>query len=117
GGKAGVSSFVMAMLDKGTTNRSALEIADETERLGAIITAGANNDASFVNLSALSTTLDDSIELWADLILNPAFDPTEIERLRTQRLTAIAQEKAQPDSLALRLLNPLLYGAEHAYGV
>jgi zinc protease len=117
GAKPGVASFVMAMLDKGTTSRSAPEIADEAERLGAILVPGANNDASFVNLSALTDKLGDSIALWADLLINPAFEEAELERLRTQRITAIAQEKAQPESLAQRLLNPLLYGAGHPYGV
>jgi zinc protease len=117
GGKLGVASFTSAMLDKGTRRRSALEIAAEAERLGAIVGAGANVDASFVNLNALTGNLEDSIELWADLILNPAFDTAELERLRQQRITGIAQEKAQPQSLALRLLPPVLYGPGHAYAV
>ncbi|HEY0960883.1 MAG TPA: pitrilysin family protein [Pseudomonadales bacterium] len=117
GGKLGVASFTSAMLDKGTRTRSALDISEEAERLGAVVTAGANVDASFVTLNALTSNLEDSIYLWADLILEPEFEQEEIERLRQQRLTTIAQEKAQPQSLALRLLPPVLYGPDHAYAV
>jgi zinc protease len=117
GGKLGVASFTSAMLDKGTRTRTALDISEEAERLGAIVSAGANVDSSFVSLNALTTNLEDSIYLWADLILEPEFDSEEIERLRQQRITAIAQEKAQPQSLALRLLPPVLYGPGHAYAV
>jgi zinc protease len=117
GGKLGVASFTSAMLDKGTRTRNALDISEEAERLGAVVGAGANVDASFVTLNALTTNLEDSIYLWADLILEPEFDTEEIERLRQQRITGIAQEKAQPQSLALRLLPPVLYGPGHAYAV
>ena len=117
GGKLGVASFAMSMLDTGTSTRSALEISDEAARRGAQISAGSNLDASSVTLSALTDQLEPSIALWADLILNPVFAEEEIERLRTRWLAGIAQEKSDPQSLALRLLPPILYGAGHAYGV
>ncbi len=117
GGKLGVASFAMSMLDTGTTTRSALEIAAEEERLGANISAASNLDASSVSLSALTTQLEPSIELWADLILNPVFEQQEMDRLRTQWLARIQQEKADPVALALRLLPPAMYGEGHAYAV
>lgn len=117
GGKLGVASFAMSMLERGTTNRSALEIAEEEERLGADLTTGSNLDASVVNLSALKAQLSASIALWADVIRNPTFAEEEIARLKGQWLAGIAQEKATPTSLALRLLPPVLYGEGHAYAV
>jgi zinc protease len=117
GGKLGVASFAMSMLDTGTRSRSALEIAAEAERLGANLSAGSNLDASSIGLSAIKTELAPSIVLWADLIRNPVFDQEEIDRLRGRWIQNIAQEKAQPVSLALRLLPPAIYGANHAYGV
>jgi zinc protease len=117
GRKLGVASFAMSMLDTGTRTRNALEIAAEAERLGANLSAGSNLDASSINLSAIKTELAPSIELWADLIRNPVFSQEEIDRLRGRWIENIAQEKAQPVSLALRLLPPAIYGAGHAYGV
>jgi zinc protease len=117
GGKLGVASFAMSMLDRGTRDRTALEIAAEAERLGANLQAGSNLDASAVALSAIKTELAASIDLWADVVLNPVFAQEEIERLRSTWIPTIAQEKAEPLSLALRLLPPAIYGASHAYGV
>jgi zinc protease len=117
GGKLGVASFAMSMLDTGTRDRNALEIAAEAERLGANLSAGSNLDASSINLSAIKTELSPSIALWADVIRNPIFAQEEIDRLRGRWIQNIAQEKAQPVSLALRLLPPAIYGANHAYGV
>jgi len=105
------------MLDEGTRTRSALEIAAEAERLGANVGTGSSLDSSSVSLSAIKSELEGSIALWSDIIRNPAFDQNEIERQRRQRIAGIAQEKAEPVSLALRLLPPVLYGRGHAYGV
>src|SRR5690606_28522040 len=117
GGKLGVASFAMSMLDTGTRTRNSLQISDEAARLGARIGAGSNLDASYVSLSALSNQLEPSVALWADLILNPVFAEEEIQRLRARWLAVIAQEKSDPSSLALRLLPPVIYGSGHAYGV
>lgn len=117
GGKLGVASFAMAMLDTGTRTRTALQISDEAARLGASISSGSNLDASSVSLSALKNQLEPSVALWADLILNPVFAEEEMERLRGRWIAGIAQEKTEPSSLALRLLPPAIYGEGHAYGV
>jgi zinc protease len=65
----------------------------------------------------LKSNLAESIDLWADVIINPSFAPEEIERTRTIWLSTIEQEKADPTSLALRLLPGALYGEGHAYAV
>ena len=57
------------------------------------------------------------MDLWADVIRNPVFAQEEIDRLRGRWIANIAQEKAQPVSLALRLLPPAIYGPNHAYSV
>ena len=117
GGKLGVASFAMSMLDRGTASRGLLEIAAEAERLGANIDADSDLDSSEVRLNALANRLPESIALWADVIRNPEFDQEEIDRLRENWIASIAQEKAEPEGLALRLLPPALYGDDHPYGV
>src|SRR5262249_36647326 len=58
-----------------------------------------------------------SLDLFADIVRNPAFRDDDIARIRGQWLADIEQEKTQPTSVALRTLPPLLYGKEHAYGI
>ena len=117
GRKLGTASFTLAMIREGTTSRDALEISEESELLGARIQTGSSLDTSQVSLNALKENLDDSMDLFADIVRNPAFKIEELERLRPRRLATIEQEKAQPVGIALRELPPLLYGKDHAYGI
>jgi len=116
-GELGTSSLAMTMLDEGTKSRSALEISDELARLGARFSAGSSIDSSAVGISALKENLDASLDIYADLVLNPAFPENELERLRRMRIARIQQEKTQPIGLAIRVFPKLLYGEGHAYSM
>ena len=117
GGKLGASSFTASMLDEGTTRRSAGQIAEQLEALGANLGSGANLDINSVSMSALKDNLRPSLDIMADVVINPAFQQSEIDKLRARWLAAIEQEKASPVQLALRLLPPQIYGDGHAYAV
>lgn len=115
--KLGTAALTTALLDEGTTSRNSVQISEEQERLGAGISAANSMDATNVGLYALKPNLDASLGLLADIIRNPAFDPKEVERLRSQMLTRIAAEKTQPMAIAQRMLPPMLYGQAHPYGI
>ena len=116
-GKLGNAGFSLAMLDEGTADRSALEIAAEAESLGANLATNSSLDTSSVNVSALKSRLVPTIELFSDVVRNPAFEQSEIDRLRGRWLSQISQEKSQPVGIAMRMLPPLIYGDDHAYGI
>lgn len=111
----GTARLTMDMLDEGTQSRSSLQISDELALLGANLRTGSDLDSSSVFLSALKANLDDSLELYADVILNPAFPKPDFDRIQKLQLDAIQREKSQPREMALRVLPRLLYGADHAY--
>lgn len=117
GRKAGTASFTAAMLDEGTQTLDSLQIDERTQRLGARIAVGAGLDRHTISLSALNAQLRPSLQLFADIVRNPAFRDADIERVRGQWLAQIAHEKTQPMSLAMRVLPPLLYGEDNAYGI
>src|SRR5438445_3054932 len=112
----GTASMTTSLLDGGTSTRTALQISDQLAMLGARLNANSNLDLSFVRLSALKAKLDDSLELYADVILNPSFPESDFARLQKQRLAAIEREKNTPVQMALRVFPALLYGKGHAYG-
>lgn len=112
----GTQSFLLDMLDEGTTSRNATQIAEEQERLGASLEAGAGMDSSTVTLSALTANLAPSLALMADVVRNPALAAGEVERVRARRQSDLAQVMASPDALAARTFNAQLFGAGHAYG-
>ena len=113
----GTASLTMGMLDEGTAKRDSLTISSDLDALGAELNTGASLDSATLSLSTLSTALDPSLDIYADVIRNASFPENEFARLKKQRLASIAQEKRQPTSLALRTLGPLLYGKDHAYGI
>lgn len=112
----GVGTFTMQLMDEGTKTRDALGLAAELEGLGASLWLGSSLDYSDAGLSTLRETLTPSLAVLADVVRNPTFPQAEIDRLRPRLLTGIQQEKANPRSLAWRLLPPALYGSGHAYG-
>jgi len=116
GGLAGASGVAMRMVLEGTKRRSSLQISDESANLGANLSAGSNLDMSSVSLSALKMNLDASLDLFADVVLNPVFPEADFKRVQAQQIAAIQREKVQPVALAQRVLPGLLYGKDHAYG-
>lgn len=112
----GTASLAMNMLDEGTKTRDALQISEELALLGANLGSGSNLDVSTVYLSALKENLDASLNIFADVILNPSFPDKEFTRLQKQQLARIKQEKASPFQMALRVFPHYLYGEGHAYG-
>ncbi|MGB9465637.1 MAG: pitrilysin family protein [Candidatus Acidiferrum sp.] len=112
----GTSSMTMALLNGGTKTRTALQISDQQALLGAQIGAGSDLDMSVVRLSALKSKLDPSLELYADVILNPAFPEEDFKRQQRQQLAGIEREKTTPVQMGLRVFPALLYGEGHAYG-
>ncbi|MHB9880843.1 M16 family metallopeptidase [Pacificimonas sp. ICDLI1SI03] len=114
--KLGTQALTLSLLDEGTEDRTAIEIAEAEERLGAGISAGSDLDTTTLSLSALKINLGESLDLYADVVRNPKFDQAELQRVRDIQLARIDDELKQPSSLALRLLPPLIYGEAHPYG-
>ena len=111
----GICSFAQGMLEEGTPTRDSLKIGEELESLSAGFSAGANLDYATVDLNALKVNMDKALDIYADLILHPAFPEKEFARLQKDRLAAIQREKVTPNSMALRVVPPLLYGKGHPY--
>ncbi len=115
--KPGTANLTMNMLDEGTKNRDALEISGDLAQLGSDLRTSAGLDYSSVTLTTLKENLDQSLEIYSDVILNPAFPEKEFSRLKNQQIAAIRQEKSSPQGVAFRVLPQLLYGQGHAYSL
>lgn len=114
--KPGTAKLTMDMMDEGTKKLNSLEISEQLSLLGAYLSTSANLDYSYVTLNALKTNLDPSLDLYADVILNPSFPESDFNRLKKTLLVSIQREKATPVQMGLRVLPQLLYGKNHAYG-
>jgi len=115
-GKFGTASLTAAMLDEGAGARSALEIADAVEFLGASLTATSSFDSSAVRLNVPVERLRDGLSVLADVTLRPTFPAMELERLRQERLTALLQARDDPASISPMAFARVVFGAMHRYG-
>ena len=113
----GTASFTQRMLEEGTPTRDSLKIGEEFESLSANFTATSNLDWCLVNLNTLKSTMDRSLDIYADLIQHPAFPQKEFARLQKERIAVIQREKVTPQQMALRVVPALLYGKGHPYAV
>ncbi|WOF43954.1 insulinase family protein [Sphingopyxis indica] len=113
----GTQSLMLSLMDEGTTSLPSIAFAEAKERLGAQIDGSASADETIFSLFALTPNLRPSLALLADYIRNPAFDAQELERVRAQQLTRLKAELNNPRAVASRVLAPVLYGADHPYGI
>ena len=113
--KPGLASFTSGMLTEGTRDRSATEIADAVDHLGAQLKSQAVVDNSDLSIDALSNTTDAIFDLLSDMSEHPAFAEEEVDRVRKQQLTGILQEADEPIAATLRVAVKALYG-DSPYG-
>jgi len=111
----GTAALVAHLLDAGTQKRTSLEIGEQLAQLGATLNVGANMDSIVARFSALKSNLEPSLEIFADVVLNPAFPQADFAREQKRQLAAIEREKTEPIEMGLRVLPALIYGQGHAY--
>jgi zinc protease len=115
-GRSGLASFTSDMLERGTRKRSALEISDDLDLIGATLETDSGTDSSTVSIGTLKKNLEPALEIFADVALSPSFAGDEIERVRSERLAAIQEEQDSIQALARRTVASALYGSKSPYG-
>ncbi len=113
--RTGVASFTTSLLDSGTKNRTAVELANQRQAIGVSINAGGGWDSTNVSMQTLTKNLDKALELYSDVILNPVFPEKEFNSLRDRSVIGLRQQKANPNAIANTAYNKVLYGT-HPYG-
>jgi zinc protease len=98
--KAGLADLTASMLTKGTTTRTATQIAEAVEFLGGTISNSAGWNNSFVSITVTSDKVDRAVAILQDLILNPKFDEKEMDLLKAQTLDGLTYNLKQPSFIA-----------------
>ncbi len=114
-GKEGVAELTAALLDQGTTTRSAEELAREVEFLGGALGGNAGTDFSTVTGEFLSKDLDAGLDLFSDVVLRPSFPPDELRRAQGLALAGIVASRENPAAIAEVCFARYVYGG-HPYG-
>jgi len=112
----GVSLLMSQMLLKGTSSRSALQIAETIENVGGAIDSSAGNNTFSVSLDMLSPDLTTGVEILADVLLRPIFDHKEMDKERAAQIARIKSEDEQIVSVGIKLARQKFFG-DHPYGM
>ena len=114
-GQGGLAQLTAAMMDEGTTSRSAFDLAHEAEEMGTSLSTSCGWDGSYVGFQCLTPHLGRSLDLAVDVLRNPTFPASEWERIHGQTLAALKAERDSAEARSDRALLRALYPEDHAY--
>ena len=115
-GKPGVAAMVGGLLDQGTAKRSSEQISDIIDYVGGALGSGAGTDLSYANILVLKDRFDFALDLMAEVVRTPSFPQEELDRVRTQALSAMSVNMQDPEFVADAVIDRLVYGF-HPYGL
>lgn len=111
----GISGFVSEMLTRGTSERTAVQIASAVESWAGTLSDFSGRNSFGISADFLSKDLYPGLELLSDILLNPAFPEPEIEKVRKDILADIKAKKDRPTAQLFDLFNKTLF-QNHPYG-
>ncbi|QNL50493.1 insulinase family protein [Olivibacter sp. SDN3] len=112
GDKAGLTGLVGGMMMGGTATRSKDQLDEEIDMIGGSISFGSAS----ANASSLTKYQDKLLTLFADILLNPSFPQSELDKLKKQTISGIASAKDDPNAISSIVSSAVLYGKDHPYG-
>jgi zinc protease len=112
----GLASFTARLTTEGTKTRTSTQIAEESDFIAARPNVGVDRENLIVSTEALTRHWPDALGLLADVMLNPSFPNEEVERVRRERLTDLRRLRDDPNAIADRVANGLLFGRETPHG-
>lgn len=114
--KIGASKLLADLMMEGTEDMTPEELEEAIGQLGAKITV--NSSAEFITISAncLSRNYSEVLKIVEKIILEPRWDATEFERLKSAAVSNIIQREANPNAIAGNVFNRMIYGNNHILG-
>ena len=111
----GLANFTAALLREGTTKRSSKDIAEQVDALGATLgaTSGFSSMTSTVSTGGLVENIDQTLELFADVIRNPTFPQSEVDKYKSRTLAQLQFQRSIPQFLAAEQFQKAIYGTSH----
>ncbi len=113
---AGLVSFLMGLLTKGTDRLSSMDIAEAVESVGASLSTDAAADYSVISLKTVAADFEEIFTLAADLLRHPSFPLSEIDLEQRLTLQQIRSMQEQPFTVAFNALRQAMYGS-HPYAL
>ena len=110
--KAGMLGMFGQIMSAGTTSRSKEQLDEEVDFIGASLNATSTGMFAY----SLTRHQDKLMELMTDVLYNPLFPESELEKAQKQQVSGLATQKEDPDAINGKIRDALLYGDDHPYG-
>lgn len=114
--KSGLSSFTAALLKEGANGKSAQEISDAVEQIGATLGPGMKHDTASIYVESLTHYFRDAVDILSDIWLKPDFTQESFERVKKIVLTRLRQREDSPTAVAKLAADAAFYGDQSPYG-
>jgi zinc protease len=111
-GKEGLAALTADLLSEGTKTRSAAQISEAADFIGAHLSTGADTDYASLSVTAVSKDLDTALTLLGDVLLHPTFPEAEVLRRREAALAALRESEDDPGLVAQRTMTQTLFRHE-----
>jgi zinc protease len=113
--KNGVANLMTDIMMEGTANKTPQELEEEIELLGASINMFTSREAITIQGNTLVRNFDKTMALIEEILLEPRWDAEEFARIKTSTINSIKRSDANPNAVANRVYNKVLYGEGHPF--
>lgn len=107
--KVGTSYITAQLIEEGTKNKTSEQLSEALDKLGSTISFSSGVDASTIYVESHIDKLDQTLEIFKEMLFTPRFDAKDFERIKKQNLEGINNQKTNPGVLASKLFNKLMY--------
>jgi zinc protease len=115
-GQLGLAHLLSRVIDRGTANRSAEQIAEELDCRGVSVSIHATRHVQIVTCTCLAEDFVPILGLLGEIVTAPSIPSEEVDKRRAETVTAIRQDEDNPAVVAMERLFALLYPDGHPYG-
>lgn len=111
--KTGVANLMARSMTQGTAKRTPQELEEAIQQLGASISVSAGSEDVTISVNTLARNYEATLALVEEILLEPRWDEKEFDLLKRSTLSAIRQQDANPNSVANRNFDQLIYGKDN----
>ena len=111
--RTGLASVTAAMMSEGTKRLDGEALSNALQLLGTSVSTAIGGESGSMGFVSTTSKFPQTLDILADMLVNPTFPAEALERIRGQRLVALTQARARPDAIAGRVFPRLLYGSAH----
>lgn len=111
--KPGIANLFAQLLTKGTETKTAEQLEEEIQLLGAVINANASDEYITISGSTLSRNFGPTMNLITEMITKPRWDEKELTLAKQRAISQVQQQSANPNSVANIQFRKLIYGKDH----